>query len=42
MGDHATNIAESIHYMLTGNALPPDRPKADGSSALTLAAIGVI
>ena len=42
MGDHATNIAESIHYMLTGNVLPPDRPKADGSSALTLAAIGVI
>jgi len=41
MGDHATNIAESIHYMLTGATLPPDRPKADGSSALTLAAIGV-
>jgi phosphate transport system protein len=42
MGDHTTNIAELIHYMFTGDTLPPDRPKADGSSALTLEAIGVL
>ncbi len=26
-GDHATNIAETVYYMVTGNTLPPDRPK---------------
>jgi phosphate transport system protein len=40
MGDHATNIAESIHYMCTGNILSSNRPKADGSSALNLATVG--
>ena len=40
MGDHTTNIAESIHYMFTGDSLSSDRPKADGSSALTFASIG--
>lgn len=28
IGDHATNIAETIHYMLTGNILSSDRPKS--------------
>jgi phosphate transport system protein len=28
-GDHATNIAETVHYMVTGNYLDADRPKAD-------------
>ena len=27
IGDHATNIAEKIHYMKTGGALPLQRPK---------------
>lgn len=29
IGDHATNIAESIHYLATGEQLGPDRPKHD-------------
>ena len=28
VGDHATNIAETVHYILTGEMLPMDRPKA--------------
>jgi phosphate transport system protein len=35
MGDHATNIAEAIHYMVTGETLVRERPKADTVSALT-------
>jgi phosphate transport system protein len=31
-GDHATNIAETVHYMVTGNYLNVDRPKADLTS----------
>ncbi len=27
VGDHATNIAENIHYLMTGGAMPMDRPK---------------
>jgi phosphate transport system protein len=27
VGDHATNIAETIHYMRTGTTMPSDRPK---------------
>lgn len=26
-GDHATNVAETIHYLVTGKNLPMDRPK---------------
>jgi phosphate transport system protein len=40
MGDHATNIAESIYYMVMGQTLLRERPKADVSSALTLVAGG--
>jgi phosphate transport system protein len=29
MGDHATNIAESIYYMVEGRTLPDERPKGD-------------
>jgi phosphate transport system protein len=29
VGDHATNIAETVHYILTGEMLPMDRPKGD-------------
>jgi phosphate transport system protein len=32
IGDHATNIAETLHYVLTGDMLEDDRPKADASS----------
>lgn len=27
VGDHATNIAESVHYILRGGAIPGERPK---------------
>jgi len=29
MGDHATNIAERVHYIVTGATMPTDRPKGD-------------
>jgi phosphate transport system protein len=27
VGDHATNIAETVHYLVTGRPLPGERPK---------------
>ncbi|HXW21237.1 MAG TPA: phosphate signaling complex protein PhoU [Roseiarcus sp.] len=27
IGDHATNIAETVYYLVTGGTLPADRPK---------------
>ncbi len=32
IGDHATNIAETVHYAVTGEALPESRPKGDTSA----------
>jgi phosphate transport system protein len=32
MGDHATNIAETVHYMVEGRALADERPKGDLTS----------
>jgi phosphate transport system protein len=32
MGDHATNIAEAIYYMVEGRALLRERPKADATT----------
>jgi phosphate transport system protein len=32
IGDHATNIAETVHYMITGVTLDQERPKQDESS----------
>jgi phosphate transport system protein len=29
MGDHCTNIAEEIHFLVTGEQLPTERPKVD-------------
>src|SRR5262249_37985425 len=37
MGDHATNIAEAVHYMVKGETLLRERPKADFTSMLTAA-----
>ncbi|TDU00673.1 MULTISPECIES: phosphate signaling complex protein PhoU [Azorhizobium] len=36
IGDHATNVAETVYYMVTGNMLSDDRPKADASSETTV------
>ncbi len=40
IGDHATNIAETIYYLVTGDALPAERPK--GRSELSAASIGLV
>ena len=32
IGDHATNIAEHVHYAVTGEALTEERPKGDSSA----------
>jgi len=32
IGDHATNIAETIHYVVVGQPLKIDRPKSDSAS----------
>jgi phosphate transport system protein len=32
IGDHATNIAETVHYQITGVTLTEERPKNDRSS----------
>ncbi len=37
MGDHATNIAEAVHYMVDGRTRLGERPKADATSTIALA-----
>jgi phosphate transport system protein len=32
IGDHATNIAETVHFAVAGDALPEDRPRSDASA----------
>ena len=32
IGDHATNIAETLHYAITGERLDAERPKGDNSA----------
>ncbi|MEO3434881.1 phosphate signaling complex protein PhoU [Inquilinus sp. CAU 1745] len=32
IGDHATNVAETVHFLITGRAIREDRPKGDQSS----------
>lgn len=36
IGDHATNIAETIYYIVTGLLLPAERPKEDTTHNVTL------
>jgi phosphate transport system protein len=36
MGDHATNIAETICYMVEGRTLPDERPKGDTTSTTNI------
>jgi phosphate transport system protein len=36
IGDHATNIAETVHYLITGVTLTDERPKRDTSSTTTV------
>src|SRR5262245_10629316 len=40
VGDHATNIAEVVHYMVTGCTLLGERPKADATSMVSVPASG--
>ena len=36
IGDHATNIAETIYYIVTGDQMPADRPKSDKTDKVVL------
>ena len=40
MGDHATNIAETVYYIAEGRALADERPKGDTTSSTTVAVSG--
>jgi phosphate transport system protein len=37
IGDHATNVAETVHYIVTGSQLPAERPKEDESHKVVVA-----
>jgi phosphate transport system protein len=36
IGDHATNIAENLHYLITGSTLTDARPKQDTTSTTSV------
>jgi phosphate transport system protein len=40
MGDHATNIAETVHYVIDGRPIAESRPKGDTTTLATLKAAG--
>jgi phosphate transport system protein len=37
MGDHATNIAETVYYIVEGRPLADERPKGDNTASATVA-----
>jgi phosphate transport system protein len=37
VGDHATNIAETVHYLVTGTRITDQRPKSDVTSTTSVA-----
>jgi phosphate transport system protein len=37
IGDHATNIAETVYYLVVGEQLADERPKQDTTSSTTIA-----
>jgi phosphate transport system protein len=39
IGDHATNIAETVYYVVSGRQMPPDRPKEDKSHRVTVQSV---
>jgi phosphate transport system protein len=38
VGDHATNIAETIHYMIEGHPIADERPKGDTTAFASMSA----
>jgi phosphate transport system protein len=40
MGDHATNIAETVHYVIEGRPIADQRPKGDTTTLATLRTAG--
>lgn len=40
MGDHATNIAETVHYMIEGRTILDERPKGDTTKLAAAGAAG--
>jgi len=38
IGDHATNIAETVRYVVTGEHVLDDRPKGDKTSSTAVSA----
>jgi len=40
MGDHATNIAETVHYMIEGKPITDQRPKGDTTTLAALRKAG--
>ncbi len=40
MGDHATNIAETVHYIIDGNPITERRPKGDTTTIAALTGAG--
>ena len=40
IGDHATNIAENIYYLVHGKALRDERPKKDNTSTTPIETLG--